>query len=189
MNILAQMYIIRTERLDLIIAPIEFIELLVANEYMRAGDLLNVIVPDGWPNDDDAHAGLSFHLKSIQSNAAELLWRIRLVVLRSNRTVIGSINLKGLPDEYGTVEIGWGVSPEYRRHGIAVEAVEAVIEWVCSQPKVQRVIATIPADNIASIRVAERLGMNATGGFRRNLPVWELTLPNAASNNSFNPMP
>lgn len=181
------MSIIRTERLDLIIAPIEFIELLVANEYERAGDLLNIIVPDGWPNDDDARAGLSFHLKAIQRNPAQLLWRIRLIVWRSNRTVIGSINLKGLPDENGTVEIGWGVSPEYRRQGIAVEAVEAVTEWVCSEPKVRRIIATIPADNRASIRVAERLGMNATGELRRNLPVWELNLLNATSNNSFNP--
>lgn len=170
------MNIIRTGRLNLIPAPIEFIELLIADEHVRAGELLNVIVPAGWPNDDEARAGLSFHLKALQKDSAELLWRIRLIVWRSNRTVIGSINLKGLPDENGTVEIGWGVSPEYRRQGIAVEASEAVIEWVCSQPKVRRIIATIPPDNIASIHVAERLGMKATGEFRRNLPVWELSV-------------
>jgi RimJ/RimL family protein N-acetyltransferase len=79
-----------------------------------------------------------------------------------------------------------GVVPEYRRQGIAVEASEAVIEWVCSQPQARRIIATIPADNLASIHVAERLGMNATGEFRRNLPVWELSLEKAASNNSLN---
>ena len=170
------MSIIRTDRLDLIPAPTEFLELLVANEYERAGDLLNLTVPDGWPNDDDARAGLSFHLKAIQRNSAELFWRIRLIVLSSNRTLIGSINLKGLPDESGTVEIGWGVSPEYRRRGIAMEASEAVIKWVCSQPKVRRIIATIPTDNRVSIRVAERLGMNATEEPRRNLPVWELNV-------------
>jgi [ribosomal protein S5]-alanine N-acetyltransferase len=183
------MNIIRTERLNLLAPPTEFIELLVANEYVRAGDLLNVIVPDGWPHDEDARAGLSFHLKAIQKNPAELLWRIRLIVLRSNRTVIGSINLKGLPDENGTVEIGWGVNHEYQRQGLAVEASEAVIEWVSSQPKVRRIIATIPADNIASIRMAERLGMKPTGEFRRHLPVWELGVNKAASNNSFNPTP
>lgn len=170
------MSIIRTGRLNLIPAQTEFIELLVANEYGRAGDLLNLIVPDGWPDDDDARAGLSYHLKAIQRDSTELLWRIRLIVLRSNRTVIGSINLKGPPDESGMVEIGWGVSPEYRRQGIAVEASEAVIKWVCSQPKVRRIIATIPADNRASIRVAERLGMHAVEEFRRNLPVWELNV-------------
>ncbi|HUQ32515.1 MAG TPA: GNAT family N-acetyltransferase [Pyrinomonadaceae bacterium] len=173
------MNIIRTERIDLVPATPEFIKLLVADEYVRAGDLLNVVVPDSWPNDDDARAGLAFHLKAIQRNSAELHWRIRLIVLRTTRTIIGSINLKGLPDERGTVEVGWGVSPEYRRQGLAMEAAEAIIEWVCSQPEARRIIATIPADNPASIRVAERLGMNATGEFRRNLPVWELdcTMP------------
>jgi [ribosomal protein S5]-alanine N-acetyltransferase len=170
------MSIIRTDRLDLIPAPTEFIELLVANEYGRAGDLSNLIVPDGWPHDDDARAGLSFHLKALQRNAAELLWRIRLIALRSNRTVVGSINLKGLPDENGMVEIGWGVIPAYRRQGIAMEASEAVIKWISAQPKVRRIIATIPADNRASIHVAERLGMNATEESRRHLPVWELNV-------------
>lgn len=167
-----RMSIIHTNRLGLIPAPAEFIELLVAHDYRRAGELLNIIVPDGWPHDHAAHAGLSFHLKAIRSNPLEFLWRMRLVVLRSNRTVTGSVNLKGPPDERGMVEIGWGVSPEYRRQGIAVEASEAVMEWICAQPEVRRIIATIPAGNRASIRVAERLGMKATGEHRRDLPVW-----------------
>lgn len=175
------MSIIPTDRLDLIPAPTEFLELLVANDYGCAGDLLNVIVPDGWPYDEDARAGLSFHLKAIRGDSAELLWRIRLIVLRSNRTVIGSINLKGLPDESGTVEIGWGVSAEYRRQGIAMESSEAVIKWICSQPKVRRIIATIPGNNRASIHLAERLGMKVTEESRRNLPVWELNMNQAAT--------
>jgi len=183
------MVIIHTDRLDLIPAPPASIELLVANEYERAGDLLNLIVPESWPNNEDARAGLSFHLKAIQRDSLELLWRIRLIVLRSNRTVVGSVNLKGPPDESEAVEIGWGLSAEYRRQGIAVEASEAVIEWVCCQPKVRRIIATIPADNIASIRVAERLGMNANEEFRRDLPVWELNLHDAAPNNGMHPTP
>ena len=170
------MGIIRTDRLDLIPAPTDFIELLVASEYRRAGDLLNVTIPDGWPHDNDARTGLSFHLQAIRRDPLELLWRIRLIVLRSNRSVIGSVNLKGPPDGSGAVEIGWGVSPEHRRQGIAVEASEAVIGWVRSQPKVRRIMAAIPADNVASIRVAERLGMGVTGDFCRNLPVWELDL-------------
>ena len=125
------MNIIHTDRLDIIPAPTEFIASLAEHDYRRAGELLNVIVPDGWPHDDDAHAGLSFHLKAIQSNSLEFPWRIRLIVLRSNRTVVGSVNLKGPPDRGGTVEIGWGVSPAYRRQGIAMEASEAVTEWIC----------------------------------------------------------
>jgi ribosomal-protein-alanine N-acetyltransferase len=108
-------------------------------------------------------------------DAREESWRIRLIRLRENRMVIGSVNLKGLPRENGDVEIGWGVSPEYQKRGIATEAARAVIEWAFSQEGVKRVTATIPEDNVASIRVAEHLGMNPTGEKRRGLPVWALT--------------
>jgi hypothetical protein len=100
------MSLIQTERCDLIPATIEFLGLLVAGEYRRAGNVLGIIIPDGWPNDAEAQAGLSIHLRAMQENPIELLWRIRLIVLRPTRAVIGAVNLKGPPDESGTVEIG-----------------------------------------------------------------------------------
>lgn len=155
-------------------ATAELLELLIAGEHHRAGRLLDVTVPDDWPSDADARAGLRLHLKAIQQDSTELLWRIRLIVLRSNRTVVGSVNLKGPPDEMGNVEIGWGVSAEFRRQGIATEAAKAIITWAFLQPDVDRIIATIPTTNVASIHVAERLGMHLTAEFHRDLPVWAL---------------
>jgi len=160
------------DTIEIIPATPEFIKLLIANEYSSAGELMRVVIPNGWPNDPDAIAGLSWHLKALERDPNELLWRIRLVVLRSNRGVIGSINLKGMPDKDGTVEIGWGISEDYRRRGIATRATEAVMEWAFSQPGVKRVIATIPRNNTRSERVAQRLGMKQTGEMQRGLPVW-----------------
>ena len=157
---------------EIIPASLEFIKLLLANEYSRAGELMDVVVPNGWPNDPEAVEGLSWHSMALERDPNERLWRIRLVVLRSNRTVIGSINLKGLPDKEGTVETGWGISEGYRRKGIATRATEEVMQWVYSQPGVKRVIATIPKNNPGSERVAERLGMIETGETQRDLPVW-----------------
>ena len=74
----------------------------------------------------------------------------------------------------GTVEIGWGVSAEYRKQGLATEGTRAVIEWAMAHASVRRVIATIPAENRASQRVAEQLGMSTTQEVRRGLPVWEM---------------
>jgi [ribosomal protein S5]-alanine N-acetyltransferase len=166
------MNLTQDDTVEIIPAFPEFIKLLIANEYCRAGELMNLVVPNGWPNDPDAIAGLSWHLKALERDPNELLWRIRLVVLRSNRTVIGSINLKGMPDKDGTVEIGWGISEDYRRRGIATRATQAVMQWAFSQPGVKRIIATIPRDNIGSERVAQRLGMRQTGEMKRGLPVW-----------------
>jgi RimJ/RimL family protein N-acetyltransferase len=171
------MSIIQTERCDLIPATIEFLELLVEGEYSRAGNVLGITVPHGWPNDAEAQAGLHIHLKAMRENPIELLWRIRLIVLRPARTVIGAVNLKGPPGRGGTVEIGWGVIVEFRRVGIATEASASVITWVFQQLNVQRVVATIPTHNIASAGVAKRLGMQLTEETRRGLPVWELNRP------------
>jgi RimJ/RimL family protein N-acetyltransferase len=171
------MDLIQTPRLDLIPATVQFLKLLIAHEYARAGAILGVTVPDGWPMDQDARAALSIHLADMEEDSSEYLWRIRLIVLRSNRTVIGSINLKGPPEkEGGTIEIGWGVSFEYRRQGVATEAAGAVIDWVLSQPGVKRIIATIFDDNLASKETAKRLGMQCTQGSHRSLPIWELTI-------------
>src|SRR5215510_3855209 len=116
------MSILRTQRLDLIPAPPEALELLIAGDYQRAGRLLGVMIPDGWPHEQEAIAGLPWHLRALRDDPAAVVWRVRLVVLRTEGCVIGSINLKGPPDATGTVEIGWGVSEAYRRQGIASEA-------------------------------------------------------------------
>jgi [ribosomal protein S5]-alanine N-acetyltransferase len=170
------MDILQTPRLDLLPATNEFMKMVIAEEYTHAGELLGVIVPEGWPFEEAPRAGLSIHLAAIEEEQSEFLWRIRLIVLRSIRTVIGSINLKGPPEiKGGIVEIGWGVSFEYRRQGIATEAAQAVIDWVLSQPGVRRVIATIPDNNLASKDLAKRLGMQCTREVHRDLPVRELS--------------
>ena len=168
------MTVINTDRITLIPATIEFVELLIAQRYERAGKLLNISVPHGWPSDVEARDGLIHHLRAMKDDARESLWRIRLIVLRETRAIIGSINLKGQPTENGDVEIGWGVNPEYRKQRIATEAAREVIAWAFSQDAVRRIIATIPEDNIASQRVAKHLGMRLTNGRKRGLPVWAL---------------
>jgi RimJ/RimL family protein N-acetyltransferase len=95
-------------------------------------------------------------------------------VLQEGRAVVGAITLKGPPRENGDVEIGWGVEGEHRGRGIAVEAARAVIAWVFLEGGVTRVIATIPAENGASLIVAERLRMRPTEERKRDLPVWAL---------------
>jgi RimJ/RimL family protein N-acetyltransferase len=171
------MDILQTPRLDLLPATSEFLKMLIAEEYTLASELLDVTVPEGWPFEEAPRGGLSIHLAAIEEDPSEYLWRIRLIVLRSTRTVIGSINLKGPPERKdGIVEIGWGVSFEHRQQGIAREAAQAVIDWVLSRSGVKRVIATIPDDNLASKKLAKRLGMRCTQEIHRNLPVWELSL-------------
>jgi [ribosomal protein S5]-alanine N-acetyltransferase len=163
---------IESDRFDLVaLLPAE-IEALIAGDIDRAGLLTGVRFPHGWPNDSDARNGLSWHLRALQGDSKQVAWRIRVIVERSSRSVIGSINLKGPPNADGDVEIGWGLAEDSRHRGYALEAAGAVVAWVLRQPGVTCVSATVPDDNPPSQRLAAKLGLVRTGETRRHLPLW-----------------
>ena len=134
--------------------------------------MLGATVPAGWPDDEEARSGLPWHLEAIEGNPDQRLWRIRFAIELASNAMIGAVNLKGTPSASGDVEIGWGIVPDARRRGFAVEASSAVIAWAFADGRVKRVSATIPEPNIASQRVAQRLGMVRTEEMRRGLPLW-----------------
>ena len=67
--LLKKMIIINTDRATLIRITTEFIELLLAQKYSRAGHLLNVMVPPGGPHNDAAQAGFHIRLQALQEDA------------------------------------------------------------------------------------------------------------------------
>src|SRR5262249_38458216 len=145
---------IETERLRLVVLAAEEIRALIAGDTERASRLAGAAFPPGWPHEREPKEGLAWHLRHIEADAAHGAWRIRVIVERASEAVVGSINLKGPPDEAGDVEIGWGIVESRRRRGYALEASSAVLGWVLSQPGVRSVTATVPEDNAASERVA-----------------------------------
>lgn len=62
--------------------------------------------------------------------------------------------------------IGYTIAPEHQGHGYAVEAAEAVIDWLFSRGTVHRVAATLDPRNLASARVLERCGFEYVGTAR-----------------------
>lgn len=87
----------------------------------------------------------------------------RLIIHKADQTLIGDTFLKMIPDATGlptgSLEFGYRIVPSYRRQGYASEAAQAMIDWAFCQPGVQRVTAGCDADNIASKRVLEKIGM------------------------------
>ena len=65
-------------------------------------------------------------------------------------------------------EIGWRLAPEYWGQGLATEAARAVLNHGIETLGFQRVIATVQAANVASIRVIEKLGMTLVESFDRD---------------------
>ena len=167
---------IQTERLLLVALMPEDIEALMARDFGRFAALSGFRFPADNPNLGD----LAWHLSAIQADDRHLPWRMRVIIERSSKTVVGSINLKGPPSAAGDVEIGWGLIEQVRGRGYATEASAAVIRWARQQPGVSSISATIPDDNHPSQRLAERLGLTRTRETRRNLPLWKCDLNPAA---------
>lgn len=72
--------------------------------------------------------------------------------------IVGQCGLKywGAFEE---IEIGYLLAKTYWGQGLAIEAAEAVKDYAFEQLKLDSLIAVIYAENLASIRVAEKLGM------------------------------
>ena len=74
---------------------------------------------------------------------------------------LGDCGLTWQPiDEEHLLEVGYHVLPRHQRHGHATEAARACVEWAFAELGADHVIAIINPDNIASRRVAERIGMS-----------------------------
>jgi RimJ/RimL family protein N-acetyltransferase len=64
------------------------------------------------------------------------------------------------PDE---VEVGWAIAEARQGRGIATEAVQAAVADAWERVAVPVLVAYIRPDNAASLRVAEKLGMERDG--------------------------
>lgn len=80
------------------------------------------------------------------------------VELKETGEVIGFSGIKYLP-EIDLPEVGYRYLKEYWGQGIGTEAARACVEFARQDLKLEKLIALIAPENIASIRVAEKLGM------------------------------
>jgi RimJ/RimL family protein N-acetyltransferase len=86
-------------------------------------------------------------------------WSPRLMIIDAPGTianqayVIGACGFKALPDETGSVEIGYGVIPSQQEKGFATQAVDLLVKECFSRPEIETIVAcTLPVKS-ASGRV------------------------------------
>jgi len=134
--------------------------------------LLGVQAPDDWPA-QDLQELLPFYAQQLEADPSLLGWGVWLMIHAAERVIIGDLGFKGKPDHEGTIEIGYSVILAYRRQGCASEAVRALVDWAFAQQGVRRITAECAVDNVPSIRILEKLGMQHLG-IDGCLPRWEL---------------
>lgn len=62
------------------------------------------------------------------------------------------------PSIQGLPELGWALTPAWHGKGYATEALKAAIQWGDANLKSSRTVCIISPQNLASLRVAEKIG-------------------------------
>ena len=82
--------------------------------------------------------------------------------MKEGNIPVGDLCFKGL-EENGSVEIGYGIKPEFEGQGLTTEAVVAMCQWAIKQEGVNCIEAETDPDNRASQRVLEKAGFLPNG--------------------------
>jgi len=78
------------------------------------------------------------------------------IIRKNDKKVVGSMDFKNIPNEFGEVEIGYGMGTEYEHNGYMTEAIKAFCEMALNNEKIKTVIAETEIENIPSQKVLER---------------------------------
>ncbi len=156
---------ILTSRLELVPATAALIRLEIGNP-VKLGQALDAFVPAAWPPESVLPV-LEFFAQELEANPntegfSGYYW-LDTESSAGRRTLIGSGGFKGKPDADGSVEVGYGVLPEFQNLGYATEAVRGLVTWALSQKSVGRVIAEAFPDNVPSVRVLAHCGFIEVG--------------------------
>jgi RimJ/RimL family protein N-acetyltransferase len=79
-------------------------------------------------------------------------------VEKSTGKVIGVAGLRPEP-EYGGYAFGYRILPEHWGQGFATEAATTLLQYGYHQLKLQHIMATVFPQNVASVRVLEKIGL------------------------------
>ncbi len=80
-----------------------------------------------------------------------------MIELRSTGACIGQVGINGGP-LFPEKELGWLLYEGFEGAGYATEAATALRDWARETLGLDRLVSYIDPDNIASARVAERIG-------------------------------
>ena len=112
----------------------------------------------GWPNADTLKI-----LPVIRDNLAKPTARPGfeswLFLHGGTLAPVGDGGFKEPPNDYGVIELGYGILENERHKGYCSEATAALVKWGLLQPGVNEIIADCLEDNLASQKILQKLGM------------------------------
>jgi RimJ/RimL family protein N-acetyltransferase len=102
---------------------------------------------------------------STQLEIPRTTYCMAITILPEN-TVKGMIKIHCQYSRIREWEVGWAIHPEEWGRGYATEAARYLMDWSFKELNIHRVVAFCHANNDASVRVMEKLGMKKDGRLR-----------------------
>jgi ribosomal-protein-alanine N-acetyltransferase len=116
------------------------------------------------PSEDETRETLEAAITN-QVDIPRTTYKLAITVPPDN-TVRGLIKLTREWEAIRQWEVGWAVHPQEWGRGYATEAAWFAMDWAFKELMVHRVVAYCHADNMASVRVMQKLGMQPEGRLR-----------------------
>jgi ribosomal-protein-alanine N-acetyltransferase len=88
------------------------------------------------------------------------------ITIHPHDSARGIVKMTRLWEAIREWEVGWMVHPDVWGKGYAGEAAQKVMDWAFNELSTHRIVAFCHADNAASVRVMEKLGMHLDGRLR-----------------------
>lgn len=107
---------------------------------------------------EDTHAYIDICLKAENS-------RVYMVVLQSSGQAIGALDLRKSGNS--RLEYGCALARSLWGQGLMTEALVEVVDWALRQPSIWRIGAVADVENVGSIRVMQKAGLQQEGVLRR----------------------
>jgi ribosomal-protein-alanine N-acetyltransferase len=91
-----------------------------------------------------------------------------VITLPSDGQLIGSCGIRRKNENEWEADIGYELAPEYWGQGYATEAATAIVDFGFRELHLHRISSWCIAENTASAKVLERLGLQLEGRLREN---------------------
>jgi RimJ/RimL family protein N-acetyltransferase len=125
----------------------------------------NVHQHQGWAHTDPDHVRDEIE-EMLRRAPGEPGWVQFTVETLDGATLVGDVGLCPRADEPGVVMVGYTVDPGAQGKGYATEAVAALVDYAFSVLGADLVRAYADAANVASVRVADKVGLAVVERFQ-----------------------
>ena len=147
--------LIETSRLKLLPFTKKICEETLINS-VEALKSINIIPCEGWPDLETLNTlpRILVNLNKAEQPSGFESW---MIIEKNSNYLIGDIGFKGIPNDNGEIDLGYGIIANKRRSGFAIEAASCLLAWAFAQLKVKVVTANCHSDNLGSKRILSLL--------------------------------